>query len=346
MKEQRKTLTFYIVRSDESKSIRFVLPVVYFKVTAFFLIVAVLVFFAGFIDYFGLLAQSLENKKLKIENMNLKKQFQIVEGRVDSLQSAIDRISNITNKLKLITDTELKDRSEKLNFPANQIAAQTATDSGAAIGEAGEVSTEQRLSLSEIEAIDPVIPSETAINPLRGELAKQDSTSNYASLVIRIDESVKDSNLKEQLAIQLWELLSDRQSLLASTPAIKPTRGPVGSRFGYRNDPFTGRPRMHAGLDIVAAPGTPVRAPATGVVSFAGWDEQYGKLVSIDHGYGVLTRFAHNSQVYVQVGQKVNKYDVISAVGSTGRSTGPHLHYEVRVNGIPVDPSNYILDDE
>ena len=148
------------------------------------------------------------------------------------------------------------------------------------------------------------------------------------------------------MAIQLWELLSDRQSLLAATPSIKPARGPVGSRFGYRNDPFNGRPRMHAGLDIVAAPGTPVRAPASGVVSFAGWDEQYGKLVSIDHGYGVTTRFAHNSQVYVQVGQKVNKYDVISAVGSTGRSTGPHCHYEVRVNGIPVDPSNYILDEE
>lgn len=342
MREPRKTLTFYIVRSDESKSIRFVLPIVYFKMTAFILLIAVLVFFAGFIDYFGLLAQSLENKKLKIENLNLKKQFQVVEGRVDSLQSAMDRVSNITNKLKLITDTELKDRSEKLNFPANQVAANAANTDSANT----EISTEQRLSLNEMEASDPIIPTEKALNPLKGELAKQDSKSNYASLVIRIDEAVKDSNLKEQLAIQLWELLSDRQSLLAATPSIKPARGPIGSRFGYRNDPFTGRPRMHAGLDIVVAPGSPVRATASGVVSFAGWDEQYGKLVSIDHGYGVTTRFAHNSQIYVQVGQKVNKYDVISAVGSTGRSTGPHCHYEVRVNGIPVDPANYILDDE
>jgi murein DD-endopeptidase MepM/ murein hydrolase activator NlpD len=102
---------------------------------------------------------------------------------------------------------------------------------------------------------------------------------------------------------------------------------------------------MHAGLDIVASPGTLVRVPADGVVSFAGWDDQYGKLVSIDHGYGVLTRYAHNSQIFVQVGQRLSKYDVISAVGSTGRSTGPHLHYEVRVNGVPVDPSNYILDE-
>lgn len=142
------------------------------------------------------------------------------------------------------------------------------------------------------------------------------------------------------------EVLSDRQSLLASTPNIKPARGPIGSRFGYRIDPINGRQKMHAGVDMSVPPGTPVRAPADGVVSFAGWDEMYGKLVSIDHGYGVLTRFAHNSQIYVQVGQKVSKYDVISASGSTGRSTGPHLHYEVRVNGVPVNPMNYILDDE
>jgi murein DD-endopeptidase MepM/ murein hydrolase activator NlpD len=80
-------------------------------------------------------------------------------------------------------------------------------------------------------------------------------------------------------------------------------------------------------------------------VTFAGYDESFGKLVSIDHGYGVLTRFGHNSQIYVQVGQKVSRWDVIAAVGNTGRSTGAHLHYEVRVNGIARDPALYILDE-
>lgn len=102
---------------------------------------------------------------------------------------------------------------------------------------------------------------------------------------------------------------------------------------------------MHAGLDIAAAPGSPVYAPADGVVSYAGYDQGYGKLVSIDHGYGVSTRFGHASQIYVQVGQKVSKWDVVAAVGNTGRSTGPHLHYEVRINGTPVDPINFILDE-
>ena len=109
--------------------------------------------------------------------------------------------------------------------------------------------------------------------------------------------------------------------------------------------PFSGRPVMHSGLDIAASPGAPIHAPADGIVSFAGYDPGYGKLVSIDHGYGVVTRFGHTSAIMVEVGQKVKRRDVIASVGNTGRSTGPHLHYEVRVNNVPVDPSNYVLDE-
>jgi murein DD-endopeptidase MepM/ murein hydrolase activator NlpD len=101
---------------------------------------------------------------------------------------------------------------------------------------------------------------------------------------------------------------------------------------------------LHTGLDIAASVGTPIYAPADGVISFAGYDGGYGKLLSLDHGYGVVTRFGHCSELYVQVGQKVKRGDVIGAVGNTGRSTAAHLHYEVRVNGIPVDPINYILE--
>ena len=334
MSNKSKTITIYLYTSDEQKTRRWVIPVAYFKVSLFVVSLVVLIFLTGFIDYFGLLAQSLENKKLKIENLNLKKQFQVVEGKLDGLQSALDRVTNISNKLKLITDTKLPDRSEKLNFPAQQIAGNQ------------NPTVNEKINTQDLEQADTFVGQEPALNSMKGEVASEKSVSNYSTLVIRIDEAIKESNLKEQSVIELWELLSDRQSLLAATPSIRPARGPIGSRFGYRVDPFNGKQRMHAGLDIVASPGTPVRAPADGVVSFAGWDEQYGKLISIDHGYGVLTRYAHNSQIYVQVGQKVSRYDVISAVGSTGRSTGPHLHYEVRVNNIPVDPSNYVLDEE
>ncbi|MNL33206.1 Murein DD-endopeptidase MepM [compost metagenome] len=178
-----------------------------------------------------------------------------------------------------------------------------------------------------------------------GEVANETANKDYASLVIRIDKAVGETQLKEQSVIDLWESLSERQSLLNATPNMKPAKGWITSRFGYRMSPFSGKTALHAGLDIAAAPGSPVYAPADGVIIFASYDEGYGKLVSIDHGYGVTTRFGHMSQIYVQTGQRVNKWDVVGAVGNTGRSTGPHLHYEVRINGTAVDPINYILDE-
>lgn len=333
MIDHRKTITIYLIANDESQTKRLTMPMSYFKISAFIIAVVVISLFAGLIDYFGLLAQSLENKKLKIENLNLQKQFQVVEGKLDSLQSGLDRVGMITSKLKLITDTQMKDRAEKLNFPAGA-------------GVSSPENPSERMTNEQLLQQEPLVQVENPVNTFKGEIAAEKSLANYATLVIRIDEAVKDSALKEQSVIELWETLSDRQSLLSATPYIKPARGPIGSRFGYRIDPINNKQKMHAGVDIVVGPGTPVRATADGVVSFAGWDDQFGKLVSIDHGYGVLTRYAHNSQIYVQVGQKVSKFDVISASGNTGRSTGPHLHYEVRVNGIPVNPMNYILDEE
>ncbi len=335
MNQPRKTITLYFVTNDESQTKKIVMPVSYFKISAFILAVVVISLLAGLIDYFGLLAQSIENKKLKIENINLQKQFQVVETKLDTLQSALERVGMITNKLKLITDTQMKDRSERLSFPA-QIGPEPTPSQQAP----------DRMSMEDFIQQEPLVVGENPVNTMKGELASEKSVANYSTLVIRINEAVKESALKEQSVIELWEILSDRQSLLASTPNIKPSRGPIGSRFGYRIDPINGKQKLHAGVDIAVSPGTPVRAPADGVVSFAGWDEFYGKLVSVDHGYGVLTRYAHNSQIYVQVGQKVSKFDVIAATGNTGRSTGPHLHYEVRVNGIPVNPMNYILDEE
>jgi murein DD-endopeptidase MepM/ murein hydrolase activator NlpD len=144
---------------------------------------------------------------------------------------------------------------------------------------------------------------------------------------------------------ELDEYLKNQKSLLASTPSIWPTRGWVTSGFGYRKSPFTGLPEKHEGLDIAARLGSEVRATADGKVILAGRENGYGNMVEIDHGYGVLTRYGHNSKNLVKVGDKVKRGQVISLIGSTGRSTGPHVHYEVMVNGIPVSPRNYILEE-
>lgn len=333
---EKKKVTFFIVSNQTGKTRKIVLSTTRLKVLLFVSSVFVLILTAGFIDYFGLLLQSMENKKLRTENAALIKQFQVVGSKVSSLENSLERVKSFTTKLKLITNIEADDRVMKLTMGNRPSTGQPMEDSEP---------MSQRVSNEYFEEQDQVFAQRPLTDEIKGEVALEPSERDYASLVIRIDKAVRETQLKEQSVIELWEGLSERQSLLNATPNIKPAKGWITSRFGYRMNPFTGKNAMHAGLDIAAAPGSPIYAPADGVVIFASYDESYGKLVSIDHGYGVTTRFGHNSQVYVHVGQKVSKWDVIAAVGNTGRSTGPHCHYEVRINGTPVDPINFILDE-
>ncbi|MFP5519316.1 MAG: M23 family metallopeptidase [Bdellovibrionia bacterium] len=335
MKDQRK-ITLFIVSNETGKTKKLVLPTAWLKAGVFFSGLLVVILAAGFLDYFGLLLQAIENKKLKAENELLIKQFQVVESRVSTLENSLERVKSFTTKLKLITNIDDQDRVTKLTMGAKPSPGQEIAD---------YQDMEKRPSPQELAKDDSFYAGEKPLNPISGELAVEDSRKDYASLVVRIDRAVQETQLKEQSVIDLWEGLSERQALLNATPNIRPARGWLTSGFGYRLSPFTGKPALHAGLDIAAAPGSPVFAPADGLIIFAAYDDTYGKLVSIDHGYGVTTRFAHLSQFYVQVGQRVSKWDVIGAVGNTGRSTGPHLHYEVRVSGTPVDPANYILDE-
>ena len=142
---------------------------------------------------------------------------------------------------------------------------------------------------------------------------------------------------------KLKTLLEEKEEELKYTPSILPAYGVLTSGFGYRRDPFTGRVKLHEGLDISAPIGTPVYAPADGVVTFVGMRHGYGLTIEIDHGGKYKTRYAHLSKSLVRVGQKVRRGDLIAKVGNTGRSTGPHLHYEVHVNGVPVNPRKFII---
>ncbi len=140
----------------------------------------------------------------------------------------------------------------------------------------------------------------------------------------------------------LEEFLRSREALLAHTPLGYPVRGWITSPFGYRKSPFTGRREFHEGVDIAAPVGAPIRAPADGVVVFAGWNGGYGKMVVVDHGYGFFTRYGHCSKILVKVGERVRRGEIIAKVGNTGRSTAPHLHYEVRVGKVAVNPYYYL----
>jgi murein DD-endopeptidase MepM/ murein hydrolase activator NlpD len=125
-------------------------------------------------------------------------------------------------------------------------------------------------------------------------------------------------------------------------PSIWPVEGRLMGAFGERTDPFSGEGAMHTGVDISAPTGTPVRTTADGIVSYAGWSNGYGRLIVVDHGNGVETYYAHLSHFGVVEGQEVRRGDPIGAVGATGRATAPHLHYEVRQGGAPVNPYHYL----
>lgn len=331
-----KSYTILIASNRHGETFKINLRASWVKAAAFAAFCLVLLSATAALDYVGLLLKANENRSLKTENSVLKKQFSLAEEKLGVLEASLDRIQNFTKKLNLITNVEDDERGLKL-------AISTGPRNNPDMTNAPPVS---RLPSSEFMIREPQPTEKPAAEEKAGELAvNKEGSRDYVSLSVRIDRALRESQLREQGVLQLWDSLSERQNLLMSTPSIKPARGWFTSRFGYRVDPFTNRAEMHGGLDMAAPPGTPVYAPADGVVSYVGYESGYGKLVSVDHGYGVVTRYGHNSRVFVEQGQKVRRWDVISSVGSTGRSTGSHLHYEVRVHGIAVDPLNYILNE-
>jgi len=141
----------------------------------------------------------------------------------------------------------------------------------------------------------------------------------------------------------VYDKIQSKKNILDHTPSIKPCEGFISSGMGMRKDPFTGLMANHKGLDISNRKGTAVYATADGKVIRCGWDRGMGNFIVIDHGYNLKTYYGHLSLLKVKKGQKVSRMDVIGLMGSTGRSTGPHLHYEVRKYNRPVNPREYFV---
>jgi murein DD-endopeptidase MepM/ murein hydrolase activator NlpD len=165
---------------------------------------------------------------------------------------------------------------------------------------------------------------------------------------IRVDLNalIRRANLLASSFQEAADSLSVHSARLAATPSIMPTKGWLSSAFSsMRTHPILHVARPHEGIDVTAPMGSPIEAPAGGVVLDAGWESGYGNTVTIDHGFGIATKFAHASKILVKTGQRVARGERIALVGNTGLATGPHLHYEVHVNGRPVDPLKYVIPD-
>ena len=279
----------------------------------------ILVFFAvvGYIvyDYYNLreTTSRLQNREIyftsQMEEIRLqRKQIQEFATEINALKAKLLALNNFEKKIRIIANIEDSNDSDNI------------------FGVGGSVP----------EDLDPQIPLKEKHNSLIRDMHEQ------------IEQLSRASGSQREEFEALLRSLEDQQNLLASTPAIRPvSRGVkswVTSRFGYRKSPFTGRREFHKAYDVAARPGTPILATADGIVTFAGKKGLYGNVIIIDHGHGMVTRYGHCAKLLKKRGEKVGRWETIALLGNTGRSTGPHVHYEVRLNGIPVNPEKYILN--
>jgi murein DD-endopeptidase MepM/ murein hydrolase activator NlpD len=260
------------------------------------------------IHYFYVVGQVVENRVLREENAQLRTQVKVIHEKVASVTQTLDRVERFDQKLRALT---------QLNDPERNLAVGPLPAADHLEGE---------------EAPDEVIGNHSAI------------PEDVTFLPSKLDSLSSEASRQEESIQELTRYFEDQKNLLASTPSLWPVRGWVTSAFGVRLDPYTAERTMHCGLDIANAAGTPVLSPSDGVVIFDGTEGGYGNVLVLDHGYGVRTRYGHLAKIFVKLGDHVKRGQKVAAIGNTGRSTGPHLHYEVRVNGIPEDPRKFILE--
>lgn len=289
-------------------------------------IVAVGLCLFSFVFLFEFLVSWPQRVLLKDENFALKREMQKIQFHLDNLQSSVDRMGRFDQKLRALTDVD-KDFA-KLKGPQGQGGGET------------DEAAQQTYDFGDYK----VASSALEVDPEANQVLDRRQTFLIQKIYSWMRRIYKDSELQEQSFEELFEVLKGREIQLASTPSVVPVKGWVTSHFGYRLDPFTGRRALHRGMDIVARPGAPVYAPADGVVTFGGPNGSFGNTVMIFHGYGISTLYAHLDGANVRPGQKIKRGEVIASVGNTGRSTATHLHYEVIVHGVPVDPRKYVLD--
>jgi len=255
--------------------------------------------------YVSVVSEARENPNLRDENLKLKSELAVIREQLQHVGQTLDRVERFDQKLRAIT---------LLSDPQRNLAMGP---------------TEQQ----------PLAASGD------NQFVRSKDAEGPQVLAQKLDKLSAEATRQEQSLQELQAYFQDQKSLLASVPSIWPTRGWVTSDFGSRLDPYTSERVMHAGLDIAGPHGKEIVSPSDGTVVFAGLEGGYGNVLVIDHGYGIKTRYGHLSFIKVKSGERIKRGDIVANMGNTGRSTGPHLHYEVRVNGIAQNPRKFILDE-
>lgn len=263
----------------------------------------------GFAGYAYINNQSDKEHIRQLQEANTIQQQQLseLEKKANSLQEDMDQLINLENELKQLSGIEINDEN----------TADSSTDA-AQNGQGGPYP--QAPTIADVR---------NTLNNIENKMSGQ--RNNMQQLKLELQKAIVMK--RQQIAIS--------NQTISITPSIWPSQGVVSSPYGLR----WGGSDFHPGIDIANDMGTPIRATADGTVSVAGWNSGgYGNMVDIDHGNGVMTRYGHASYVVVTAGQHVKRGQIIAYMGSTGFSTGPHVHYEVRINGQAVDPSGYLFN--
>ena len=304
----RKKISLVVLTNSGSSARHLTIPAAVLRFFVIGCLVAV-----GFLayDYYHLksAANLLQNKETMIssqmdEIVRQRKQIQEFAEEIDSMKSKLVDLNDFEKKIRIIANIEKPEDQDNL------------------FGVGGSIP----------EDLDTQLPLREKHNSLMRDMHNQ------------VDQLQAATDHQGNGFDSLYKYLKSRQNLLARTPAIRPAHGWTTSRFGYRTSPFTARREFHRGFDVANREGTEIVATADGHVTFAGPKGLLGKAIVINHGHGMVTRYGHCMKVLKKRGDAVKRGDTIALMGNTGRSTGPHLHYEIHLNGIPVNPEKYILN--
>lgn len=343
----RRFFTIMFIPDREKKVVSFKVPRIAFKAITFGVSVSIIALMIFSYDYLMILQEVYKNKHLSIENKHLKEQIELFQMKINAITDDIDRINTFENKLRSISGidkfkpqiNEKKEIKTKINNNQSTLFMPKET----ILNDKNYLDLkklyEQKIA-SDLGQANAYIYTKEWVDLSKESLGFATKYAFFDFQFSKIKKTVKDIEININ---ELDQYLLDRQSFLRSTPMLLPTKGWITSFYGPRKSPYAKRIKMHEGIDIGARPSSNIIATADGKVTFSGKKPGFGYIVKLDHGYGVETIYAHAKKLTVKHGTKVERGDLIAKVGSTGYSTGPHVHYEVRVNGTPVDPLNFIL---
>ena len=268
-----------------------------------------------------------ELKALRAEMASVREQTTTFSNSVNDLKRRLLAMKEVNERLRLMLGIETPKTENVLDGKGGESESAPPVDMQSLNGHAGEFIEESTVSQSTtVQETAP--PSDPLLSKVQAGIAWLQN----------------EAGTEERSMQNLSSVIESKQAKWDATPSVWPVKGWITSGFGKRVSPFTGQMAVHEGIDIGAPFNTPVQAPAAGRVVVTGFDPRMGNLIAIDHGYGMETQYGHLAKVLVKSGQKIRRGDVIGLVGSTGLSTGPHLHYHVKSNSHAVDPQRYILD--